>query len=937
MANKKINQLVAKTTIQSTDLFPLGDATTGQLFKKTIAELQAAIGGAVISVNGLVGTVVLDTDDIQELAGATNKYFTDARARAAISLTTSGNSGASTYSNSTGVLNVPTYTLAGLGGITASFLSGASGIAYNSSTGVITYTGTVYTDASIRALFSAGSGITYNSSTGAISYSGTVYTDASIRALISLTTSGSSGASTYSNTTGVLNVPTYTLAGLGGIGAGFLSGGAGITYNSSTGVIASTITQYTDALARASISAGTGISYNSGTGVITYNGTVYTDSSIRSLISGGTGITYNSSTGAISYSGTVYTDSSVRGLLSGTAPITYNSSTGAIGITQSSTSANGFLSSTDWNTFNGKQNALTLGNITEVNSNVFMFPDGGTGKTIGNFSIQMIQAGATYNGYLSSTDWTTFNNKQNAITLTTTGTSGASTFSAGTLNIPQYQREITLTTTGTSGNATLSSGTLNIPNYGSAISGTTNYVTKFTSSTAIGNSALQEVSGILALGATPSSWTLFSNVIELNGGTSIGSFSNTTYLSQNVVFNSGFKYKTTDTAGRYELGQEHKWFSAPSGTAGNAITFTQAMTLDASGRLGIGTTSPAEKLDINGALAVRASTASFASATGVGMFDQPTTGITRFLSFGPNTSTLGSYQFYISGANNTGGLAAMTISSSGNVGLGTTAPNERLAVNGNLILQSGYQIYGNANSGSTSSYLSMYNSTDGGIDLMANFSTSKITFGTAGTERIRISSAGYLGIGTNSPKTFLDVVNDADVWHGFFGGATSKLLIGGQSGSGGVVLQAGNSSTANNAAPSTTYKMMLQRDGGNLLVGTSSDNGERLYVSGSIRATGSITANSDVRLKKNIERIENALQKVSEISGYTYNTIYDEDRHAGVIAQEIDKVLPEIVNKGNDGLMGVEYGNISALLIEAIKDLKKDNESLRAIVEGLTK
>jgi hypothetical protein len=110
-----------------------------------------------------------------------------------------------------------------------------------------------------------------------------------------------------------------------------------------------------------------------------------------------------------------------------------------------------------------------------------------------------------------------------------------------------------------------------------------------------------------------------------------------------------------------------------------------------------------------------------------------------------------------------------------------------------------------------------------------------------------------------------------------------------------------------------------------------------LYVSGSIRATGSITANSDVRLKKNIERIENALQKVSEISGYTYNTIYDEDRHAGVIAQEIDKVLPEIVNKGNDGLMGVEYGNISALLIEAIKEQKVLIESLQAKVEALEK
>ena len=237
MANKKINQLVLKTTIQSTDLFPLGDPTTGQLFKKTVAELQAAIGGAVISVNGLVGTVVLDTDDIQELATPTNRYFTEARARAAISLTTTGNSGASTYSSSTGVLNVPTYTLAGLGGITASFLSGGTGITYNSSTGVISYSGTVFTDASIRALVSAGTGLSYNSSTGVFSYSGTVYTDSSIRALISLTTNGSSGASTYNNTTGVLNVPTYTLAGLGGISLTSLSGSAPITYNSSTGAI----------------------------------------------------------------------------------------------------------------------------------------------------------------------------------------------------------------------------------------------------------------------------------------------------------------------------------------------------------------------------------------------------------------------------------------------------------------------------------------------------------------------------------------------------------------------------------------------------------------------------------------------------------------------------------------------------------------------------
>ena len=71
----------------------------------------------VVSVNGQQGVVSLNTSHIPE---NTNLYYTDARARAALSLTTTGNSGASTYNNSTGVLNVPEYTLAGLGGAPAS-------------------------------------------------------------------------------------------------------------------------------------------------------------------------------------------------------------------------------------------------------------------------------------------------------------------------------------------------------------------------------------------------------------------------------------------------------------------------------------------------------------------------------------------------------------------------------------------------------------------------------------------------------------------------------------------------------------------------------------------------------------------------------------------------------------------------------------------------
>ena len=85
MANKKVSQLTSKPSVLVTDLFPIADPTTGQLFKTTISALGTAIGSGVSSVNTLVGAVVLDTDDIQELASPTNRWYTDTRSRAALS------------------------------------------------------------------------------------------------------------------------------------------------------------------------------------------------------------------------------------------------------------------------------------------------------------------------------------------------------------------------------------------------------------------------------------------------------------------------------------------------------------------------------------------------------------------------------------------------------------------------------------------------------------------------------------------------------------------------------------------------------------------------------------------------------------------------------------------------------------------------------------
>jgi hypothetical protein len=86
-----------------------------------------------VSSTSLWTSVAGSTTNISE---GTNLYYTDARSRAAISLTTTGSSGASTYNSTTGVLNVPTYTLAGLGGINLTSLSATSPLLYNNTTGV---------------------------------------------------------------------------------------------------------------------------------------------------------------------------------------------------------------------------------------------------------------------------------------------------------------------------------------------------------------------------------------------------------------------------------------------------------------------------------------------------------------------------------------------------------------------------------------------------------------------------------------------------------------------------------------------------------------------------------------------------------------------------------------------------------------------------------
>ena len=352
--------------------------------------------------------------------------------------------------------------------------------------------------------------------------------------------------------------------------------------------------------------------------------------------------------------------------------------------------------------------------------------------------------------------------KQNILTLTTTGTSGAATLVGATLNIPQYQSVLTNPITGT---------------------GTTNYLPKFTGSTTVGNSQVFDngtnvgigtatpsynldvngvgrftlfstsnpslrldysstsnygrhlmnpngdyvisspslngvtsgnlvlqagadfriytnnavtnttaqlsltPSGNLGLGVTPSAWSATVKALEIgSGGQFIGAYGGTDLWSGTNMYYEGTTFKYKESSRNVTLYSQssgaHVWLNAPSGTAGNAISFTQAMTLDASGRLGIGTASPSVKLTVSNA--ANGNIAGFTNTADADLLINLTSGVSLI---SPSTGIL---------AFGTSSTERMRITSGANLLVGTTTDNgARFQVSGSGTFSSSVTTNGN--------------------------------------------------------------------------------------------------------------------------------------------------------------------------------------------------------------------------------------------------
>ena len=402
-------------------------------------------------------------------------------------------------------------------------------------------------------------------------------------------------------------------------------------------------------------------------------------------------------------------------------------------------------------------------------------------------------------------------------------------------------------------------------------------------------------------------------------------------------------------------------YSSGSNIFGNNIANTQVFTgsVLVTGSIGIGTTPSVSPIEIlsNSDYAFRANRTATNSKSLIALYDSPTAGNASYLIAGvdPTGNIIGygaTGSFVSTGTNGTGvkrdliihnydakniilatnNTERMRVDSSGNVGIGVTptyaldvanSSSPSLRVRNGALGGTATLLLETANdfSGTCQTYIKCIGTTSNG--------QSTLTFGTAGasgdataTERMRLTSAGRLGIGTNSPGDYVlnvtsNSTNNATYPHqiAIFGNSAS--------GAGRGYLYIGSSAGIDWLVGKDTS------NAGDYRFNLSLYTGEQrmiLYTNGNYSFAGSNV--SDIRLKSNINTLSlNALDKISQFvpKSYTMNDHPDQIRY-GFIAQEIKEITPDLISgtEGEKEYLGLDYNGVLTLTVKALQELKAE-------------
>lgn len=400
-----------------------------------------------------------------------------------------------------------------------------------------------------------------------------------------------------------------------------------------------------------------------------------------------------------------------------------------------------------------------------------------------------------------------------------------------------------------------------------------------------------------------------------------------------------------------------RWNLFMDGTASNYLA----------GRLLIGTTTDNERLlQVHGQVSVRAINASnIASMTtsAIRIINNSVSSAAHSwisqLTAGGNGFSLGTigetFRIIWASAENINApsntVTALLLMTSTSITLGsagiTTVVNNKLLVNTPITSDSGERLQVNGNIKQTSVTNNLLFADSTGV-LTAYANTASIALGTGtGGYIVRYSGTGAtqnignsvlfqngsnIGLNTTTPAYRLDINGTLGVSNTltiYSGTSPSKLDI--TTNTNGVISTYTNNSinvlgNTNSFIISNSNFLPSGGSGYRVQIDSGTTGGNGLFVRGNIYSTATITSFSDIRLKSELEKIENAIDKIKKISGYTY--LFNEKRTLGLISQEVKNIAPEAIEE-KGGYMTLNYQGFSAVIVEAIKELSNEIQKLK--------